>query len=29
MESLGLNDGEAWLEGFENSLNNYNPDNYN
>lgn len=29
MESLGLNDGESWLEGFENSLNNYNPDNYN
>lgn len=29
MESLGLNDGEAWLEGFENSLNNYNLDNYN
>lgn len=29
MESLGLNDGESWLEGFETSLNNYNPDNYN
>lgn len=29
MESLGLNDGESWLKGFENSLNNYNPDNYN
>lgn len=29
MESLGLSDGESWLEGFKNSLNNYNPDNYN
>ena len=29
MESLGLNDGESWLKGFETSLNNYNPDNYN